>query len=527
LPDILQKKPFKSLDGTPLKKTYWSIVNDYDLKTAITELIDNAFDLWTTSGRNRELEIKLDADLESQTIVLTDNAGGVRADDLTMLVALGGSNNDPDAKTIGIFGVGSKRAVVAVAEYISIKTRFGTEGTYQIDITPDWLSSETWQVQAYEIPVIPDNTTSIEFSQLRAPLTSADEVELIDHLAATYQVFLRSGNCKIIVNNADVQFESYDAWAFPPDFSPARSTFEVSPDGIGSVLVQVTGGLIWDRDGAGENYGVYVFCNDRLVVKEWRSRDVGYFISNEAGVPHPDASLCRVIVEFAGPAKYMPWNTSKSAIGERHPCFLLAAPTIRRLCTQYSKLSRVFKNSWEDKVFPFTSGTIQDVEAEEVEAGQKLVLPPLPRVRRTAGESLVALNQRVIEGRHWIRVPLETISAVEVVLKQRLESRPKIALVLLDSVYEWAFKAYIAHNQSLFGNYDVYQLLKDQDEAVSAVQKLNELPVADINICRKYYNLRNSNFMRSETATVTDADASEYRDAVKRILTRLFYVIWV
>jgi hypothetical protein len=69
----------------------------------------------------------------------------------------------------------------------------------------------------------------------------------------------------------------------------------VSPVSGRTVDVRMTAGLIRDQDPELENYGVYFSCNRRLIVKELRVRDVGYFVPGEAGVPHPDASLCRVL----------------------------------------------------------------------------------------------------------------------------------------------------------------------------------------------------------------------------------------
>jgi hypothetical protein len=73
-----------------------------------------------------------------------------------------------------------------------------------------------------------------------------------------------------------------------------------------ATVASTSGGLIRDRAPDQDNYGVYVYCNDRLIVKELKVRDVGYFVSAEAGVPHPDASLCRVLIEFHGPASLPP-----------------------------------------------------------------------------------------------------------------------------------------------------------------------------------------------------------------------------
>lgn len=38
------KRETKILDGTPSKRSFWAIINDYDLQTSICELIDNALD---------------------------------------------------------------------------------------------------------------------------------------------------------------------------------------------------------------------------------------------------------------------------------------------------------------------------------------------------------------------------------------------------------------------------------------------------------------------------------------------------
>lgn len=36
------KREVITLDGTPDKRLYWSIISDYDIQTALCELIDNA-----------------------------------------------------------------------------------------------------------------------------------------------------------------------------------------------------------------------------------------------------------------------------------------------------------------------------------------------------------------------------------------------------------------------------------------------------------------------------------------------------
>ena len=107
MPSVDRKREITTLDATPEKQMFWSIISDYDLKTGICELVDNAIDIWSLSQRSTSLQIDIDVDFDRQFLTITDNAGGVRFEDLRLLVAPGGSKNPPEGSTIGIFGVGS------------------------------------------------------------------------------------------------------------------------------------------------------------------------------------------------------------------------------------------------------------------------------------------------------------------------------------------------------------------------------------------------------------------------------------
>ena len=89
---------------------FWSIISDYDLKTGLCELIDNAIDVWLRDHKSKLPKIQVILDAERQLISVKDDVGGVRFGDLYLLLAPGGSNNDPRAPMIGIFGVGSKES---------------------------------------------------------------------------------------------------------------------------------------------------------------------------------------------------------------------------------------------------------------------------------------------------------------------------------------------------------------------------------------------------------------------------------
>ncbi len=223
---VTQKKEITPVDGTPDKRVILSIISDYDLKTGLCELVDNGLDLWMTGGRVKPLTISINVDVERQLISVKDNAGGVRRDNLRVLVAPGGSLNDLKAELIGVFGVGGKRAGIALAQNVVIKTRFQEEESSQLDITPEWLASEEWNLPAYAIPDIEPSTTQIELSHLRRVLTQKDLDELRTHLGQTYDWFIKEG-CVIELNEKPIEREDFEAWAFPPGYAPRMARFEI------------------------------------------------------------------------------------------------------------------------------------------------------------------------------------------------------------------------------------------------------------------------------------------------------------
>jgi sensor histidine kinase regulating citrate/malate metabolism len=118
------KKEVDMVNAVPSKRLFLSIIADYNLNRSICELVDNAIDIWIKSEEKKSIEIKVDLDLNQQTIFISDNSGGVKKSDLHLIVGPGQTSNLSADETIGIFGVGTKRAVVALAQDIKITTRY-------------------------------------------------------------------------------------------------------------------------------------------------------------------------------------------------------------------------------------------------------------------------------------------------------------------------------------------------------------------------------------------------------------------
>jgi hypothetical protein len=523
---VTKKTEVGPIDGTPDKRMFWSIISDYDLKTGLCELVDNALDPWIIGKQKSPLAIDIQLDANRQLISVTDNAGGVKRDQLRMLLAPGGSANDPNAEVIGIFGVGSKRAGIALGEQVQIRTRFQKENTFEIDINKEWLTTPDWTLNYYQIPDISPRTTQVEISHLRKSFTQADVDQIIVHLGETYEWFLRR-DCVIKVNNKQVIARSFETWAFPHGGEPQSAAFNVEVAPGQEIHVTVNGGLIRDRIPEQNNYGVYFYCNHRLIAKELKVREVGYFVTAEAGVPHPDASLCRVIVRLQGAAHPMPWNSSKSAINFDHEVFQYVRPTLIQLTSHFSSLSRRLKDDWDRNVFRFSSGDIAKTEPENVTVRNPLVLPPLPRVNKPQVEKLKSRNKAQIHAQPWTLGLVEAMAAVDVITRQRLETKNRIALMLLDSNFEIALKEFIVHRDDLFppsqyGKAVIQKLFDNRSDVITAITQKVVLPKALLTKAQHFYNIRNKLVHERATVEPTDTDVDTYRSTIEKILTTLF-----
>lgn len=525
---VSQKRYLETIDGTPRKRLFHSIISDYDLQTAVCELIDNAIDQWIAMKKSAALEIAISLDVDRQVISVEDNAGGVAQKDAALLVSPGATREHPTDGQVGTFGVGGKRAGVALGEHVEVRTRYKREKSIQIDFTNDWLASDDWNKELYEIPDIEPGTTIVEVSKIRQGFTQENVDGMRRHLGETYALFIIEG-CTITLNGVGVEPIVFDVWAYPREFPPRQAAFTIEPSDGATIDVVLQAGLIRDRKGETENYGVYVYCNKRLIVKELKSRDVGY-VSGEAGVPHPDASLSRVIIELNGSADVMPWNSSKSGVNFSHPAIAQIRNRVIDFNSYYSTISRRLKGQWEDQVFPYTTGTIEEVNSTVALSPKRKVLPRIPRARRPSRlEQLRAANRTLLDDQPWVVGLIESIGLLDVLQKQKLETKNRVALILLDSNLEIALKEFIVHRTDLFPPYKyndaaILALFQKRTEVIRAITPHVTLTPVILGKIGHYYGLRNKLIHERTTAAITDKEVADYQTVVEDVLRALFKV---
>ena len=519
----MDKKYLGDLDGTPSKRIYQSIKSDYDINRAVSELIDNAIDIWLRAKKRKKLSIFVDADLNQQTLTITDNAGGVPKSTLTYLVSPGQTGNNPDEEIIGIFGVGTKRAVVALSQDVKIRTRHKNK-TYLIELDDAWLGSQSWNIPHYEIENIPEGQTIIELHKLRLTLSQDKMNGLEAHLRATYGKLLQNSKLQISLNGNRIEPIVFDEkWSFPPEYPPRILRKSIKTD-EGNIKIKITAGLALDTepDAAGE-YGVYIYCNNRLICRALKSHEVG-FTKRVVGNPHYEISLVRVIVEINGKAKLMPWNSSKSDILYHDKIFEEIRSDIIELAKYFASLSRRWKGEWEEKVYPYDKGDFEESRAEAATDALKLYANPLPLMKLKYDQKLQEINKSVLEKKPWVRGLQEAICAVDLIVNKNYEYGNRIALVLLDSTLEIAFKEYlIRETKEKYSEKRIREIMSDRTRVHEEIKKQGlRISNTDMKKIAYYYDKRCKLIHEKATVEPCDSEIEEYDDIVKRLLKKMF-----
>ncbi|MEW6405155.1 MAG: ATP-binding protein [Chloroflexota bacterium] len=517
------KNEIKKLDATPSKRLYLSIIADYDSNRSICELIDNGLDVWVRSGRAKRITIKIMLDSVQQTITVEDNAGGLPESELVYIVGPGQTGTNPTDETIGIFGVGTKRAVVALAQDIRIKTRYHKQKTYQIDFDDNWLVSEEWEIPVYEVDEIAEESTVVELQKLRTQITGEAIAQLKEHLSTTYARFLSNNNIAINVNGEALSPKFFENWSYPPGFEPRKYSGVLKTEDNREVRVEAYAGLTLESSPAAGEYGVYFYCNDRLIARALKTFDVG-FTKGFAGLPHPKVSLTRVLVFLNGDARSMPWNSSKSDISTKHEVFLALHDWLVQVVKDYATLSRIWMGDWPEKVFQHTTGNIEEIQIEDFPTVKKSFLPHPPKSRPRFADIVTQKNKTVASKKPWTKGLYEGVIAAELVSKRKdLEQKNRVALIVLDSTLEIAFKEYLVNDSGYY--YTDAQLQQIFAKRNLVHDEMKKFVNFNDNTWKKisyYNNLRNKLVHERATVGIGDPDIRDFKKLVERVLSKLY-----
>jgi hypothetical protein len=247
------------------------------------------------------------------------------------------------------------------------------------------------------------------------------------------------------------------------------------------------------------------------------------FIKGYAGLPHPKVSLTKVLVSLNGDPRSMPWNSSKSDINTKHEIFQALHAWLMQTVKDYAALSRIWMGDWSSQVFQHKIGKIVDVKVDNFPAAKKSYLPPMPRSRPRYGEVIVEANKHVAKRKPWVKGLYEGVIAADLLVKQNLEQRNRIALIVLDSTLEIGFKEYLVHDSG--NHYTDNQLMDIFKTRHKVHNEIKKYVVINLDVWKKiahFSDLRNKLIHQRATVGVSDNEVDDFREVVEAVLRKLY-----
>lgn len=506
----------ENIDATPNKKILTAVSKDIDLKKGICEMIDNSIDMHIIQNEDSLLTISIFMDEVEQTIQYEDDSGGIKEENLNMIIQPGGTERTEEEETIGIFGIGSKRALIALSHYSETISRFPDEDTFKIIVDDNWLDLDSWELPKYRVQNIEEGKTKFILRNLKFEFNEDTINELKRMLGEIYYYYLTDRNVIIKLNGTTIRPTIFDKWTYPPNRHPRRYMFELEGRSGDIVRCEMLIGLRLEASIIGE-YGFDLYCNDRLIVKHVRDYRLG-FKKGLLGLPHPTVARFYGIIRLNGKNKDMPWDSTKSDIDTLNPIYPELEGLLIKFAKPYVQLSRRLSSSADDGILPYSTGEIGEIDlTRRVEDDDDF--PDLPPGQISCNERAIRQNHEVLRNGPWNRGLLENILAVDMILNSKLQNKKRYSLILLDSCLEIAFKEYIVNVLHVPLSQRQRRL---RDDMISTVRDNSHFEEAIWTQINYFHGLRNSLYHETATLDLTEIDIENFKELVCEVLGDLF-----
>ena len=357
------------------------LTRDIELRDAILDLLDNCLDgILRTVGQEADSDRPYEGfraviEMSPKEFVITDNCGGIPFDTAEKYAFAMG--RPPDAAdetpaTIGMYGIGMKRAIFKLGINAIVESRFADEGGFYVEFTPEWMSSDKWD----DLPLYKPNDdqrqdtrgTTITVLDLgeeaRTYFADAQKIDEFKTTVARHYALILAKGFEVVIKTPDDK----DASPIEPEtFELLKSQAEWSEKGlhpyalmgqIDGVSVEIYAGLYrpllsekeleTEENGRGtsDDAGWIVACNDRVVIWKDKTRLTGW---GEANVPNYHGQfipITGIVLLRADNPRRLPLTTTKRGIDGASNLY----SEVKDYMREATKSLTTFTNRW--KKFP-------------------------------------------------------------------------------------------------------------------------------------------------------------------------------
>jgi hypothetical protein len=390
---------YEPVEASPVKSFFVSMLTrDIKLEEAILDLLDNCVDGILRSPKRRNQEkpfagFKADIVFNKDLFMITDNCGGIPWNLHEYAFRMGRSSDRPEDApgTVGVYGIGMKRAIFKMGKDCLISTRNGAD-RYEVEIKPEWIADETnWRIPVNVArKTMGEDGTEIVIGNLYAGISSrfGEDVKAfkaeLERMVATHYAFIIDKGFTVRINGDIVKqhptrlvFGKESQGKEPRAIRPFifKATTEEG------VEIFLTVGFTRpipsfdeieneqdERQYSSIDAGWTIICNDRAVVYCDRSELTGW---GEAGVPryHNQFIAISGIVEFkSDDASKLPTTTTKRGIDASSPLYLQIKNKMREGMRLYTDYTNKWKTRADESKKQIIAGKLLSLDEIKIEA---------------------------------------------------------------------------------------------------------------------------------------------------------------
>jgi hypothetical protein len=388
----------------PTKQFFVSMLTrDINLADAILDLVDNCLDGALRVAGDTKVDYsrhKINICCNKDEFLIEDNCGGIpREIAMEYAFKLGrdpDDERDSSKETIGMYGVGMKRAIFKMGRNAIVQTRNGDD-SFSVSISSAWLELKDWT----PLPIITDSKTTkllvpgtkIKVNDLYPGvsqhfLQKAFLDDLRSSLGEHFTLFIQRG-LTINLNGNNIRPINVEVLVSENSDGPAPFAFKKTID---DVVVSIVVGLNTGRSSVDEDEddfesdrsaitaGWSIFCNDRAIIIGDKNRLTGW----GDGMPmyHPQYSVITGIVEFKSTkAEKLPVTTTKRALDTSSNIWLEARAKMR----EGMRVWITYTNAWKNHPRSDQSSNWSSAKPLQLEEAVASVLKRNPTVKQGGG----------------------------------------------------------------------------------------------------------------------------------------------
>lgn len=389
------------VDADPGKAFFVDMLTrDLSIEDAILDLLDNCVDGALRSNRSPKNQAKpfegfwAKITINEKRFELRDNCGGIPEDKLSYAFMHGKPASayaaDKGLPTVGIYGIGMKRAIYKLGDEARVATKCGAIHL-EVPFTSDWMRSEGWKlpVQPTDIAFAADGTV-VEISKTKESVRNVFGVgrdtfiKGVRESIAEHYAYLIAKGFSVFINEKVVEGKPVDLQLEETDGHVGITPF-IWQSEIAKVKVFVAIGYYRppvkeqevddeSEQWRSENAGWTILCNHRVVAYCDKTHLTGW---GDKPIPrfHTQYNAIRGIVVFESDnAALLPTTTTKRGLDVSRELYAEVKNIMKDGMRIFIDSTNKWKGETEEARALLTNRTIKSAGLDELKVFAKKVM---------------------------------------------------------------------------------------------------------------------------------------------------------